>query len=241
MKRRDLGKPLPFARYDQRHYTTADVAAGYAKWSAIYGDLDDRLDLDLFEASPLLAARVAGAEVVDLGCGNGRVGRWLASHGAARVVGVDRTPEMLAGARARGVYADTHLADLLASGLAASSFDGAVSSLVLCHLPSLDGFFAEAARLLRPGGWLAVADYHPFFLLTGVPTHFDDPATGQPVAIENHVHAMRDFFRCAGAAGLVVRELEERFVDDAWADASPAMRKHVGKPISHFWACEKTS
>jgi SAM-dependent methyltransferase len=239
MTRRDLGRPLPYASYDRRGYQTLDVERGYAAWADQYGDLDDRLDVDLFEASPLLGARVAGARVVDLGCGTGRIGRWLAGRGAREIVGVDRTPAMLRHAAERGVYAATHQADVTGTGLPARSFDGATSSLVLCHLADLHAFFAEAARLLVPGGWLAVVDFHPFFMMNGVPTHFDDAATGMPLAIENHVHAFRDFFAAGVAAGLTLREIEERFIDEAWVAASPSYGKHLGRPVAHFWAFDR--
>ena len=128
MRRRDLGRPLPYAAYDRRGYATVDVATGYNAWADVYGELDDRLDLDLFAASPLLARRISGARVVDLGCGTGRIGQWLVAQGAREVVGVDRTPAMMRHAAARAAYASTHLADVTRTGLDDASFDGAFTS-----------------------------------------------------------------------------------------------------------------
>jgi hypothetical protein len=51
-ERRNTSGPLPFADYDQRKYRTLDVREGYAIWSTVYGELDDRFDLELLEASP---------------------------------------------------------------------------------------------------------------------------------------------------------------------------------------------
>jgi ubiquinone/menaquinone biosynthesis C-methylase UbiE len=241
MPRPDLGRPLPYAAYDRRGYATVDVEKGYGAWADVYGELDDRLDIDLFAASPLLERRVPGARIVDLGCGTGRIGRWLAERGAAEVVGVDRTPAMLRHAEARGVYARTHPGDVKQTGLDSGSFDGATTSLVLCHVADLGAFFTEAARLLVPGGFVAIVDFHPFFMMNGVPTHFDDPSSGAPLAIENHVHALSDFFTAATGAGFVVREMAERFVDQAWVDATPNYGKHLGRPVTCFWACERGS
>ena len=56
-----------------------------------------------------------------------------------------------------------------------------------------------------------------------------------PISIENHVHALRDFFQRAVAAGFAVEEFEERFVTDEWALAAPAYSKHVGLPVTHAW------
>ncbi len=236
---RNSGGPLPFSAYDSRGYRTLDVCSGYAIWSRIYGDLDRRFDVELLEASPGLTARIARARMVDLGCGTGRIGAWLAARGANSVVGVDLSSEMIERASARGVYTRFIRADVTATSLEDAAFDGAVSSLVVDHVASLDAFFGEAARLVRPGGFLAVVDYHPFFLMKGVPTHFDHPETGEPIAIENHVHALRDFFQLAKRRGFRVADFDERFIDDAWVAATPAYKKHLGSPVSHLWVYER--
>jgi len=228
---RDVGAPKPFAHYDLRIYPTFGVTDGYARWAPSYDTVDDRLDLDLLDASPRLGALVADARVVDLGCGTGRIGAWLHARRARELVGVDLSSEMLERAAARELYARTVRAEITATGLETGGFDGAISCMVLDHVADLAAFFAEAHRLLRPGGWLSIVDFHPFFMMRGVPTHFADG--GAQVAIENHVHALRDFFQ--RAVGFTVVEFEERFVTDEWALAVPGYRKHVGLPVTHAW------
>jgi ubiquinone/menaquinone biosynthesis C-methylase UbiE len=234
---RDVGAPKPFAHYDRRQYPTFEVAEAYARWAPTYDEVDDRVDIDLLSASAELQTRVPGARVVDLGCGTGRIGAWLLARGAGEIVGVDLSTEMLARATTRGIYASTRLAPVTATGLPAGSFDGAISSLVIDHLADLDGFFAEAQRLLRPGGWLAIVDFHPFFMMQGIPTHFRDGE--QQVAVVNHVHALRDFFQLAVAHSFAVKHFDERFVTDEWAAAVPGYTKHVGLPVAHFWLYER--
>lgn len=233
----DIGAPKPFAHYDRRHYPTLSVAEGYARWAPTYDALDDRLDIDLLDALRALRTLVPGSRVVDLGCGTGRIGAWLAARGAREVFGVDVCKEMLDRASARALYASTTCASVTATGLAAGSFDGAISSMVLDHVADLEGFFAEAHRLLRPGGWLAIVDFHPFFMMQGIPTHFPDGAA--QVAVENHVHALRDFFKQAVANGFAVKEFDERFVTDEWALAAPSYRKYIGQPVTHGWVYER--
>jgi len=130
----DVGRPLSFAAYDRREYRTLPVEAGYAIWAHQYEPFDRRFDIDLFERSALLASRVASASVVDLACGTGRVGRWLAASGAREVVGVDLTSEMLQRAHDSGGYAELVQTDICATGLQPGRFDGVVTSMALCQL-----------------------------------------------------------------------------------------------------------
>jgi len=233
LPRRDVGAPKPFSHYDRRNYPTFSVTEGYRRWAPTFDSIDDRLDVDLLDASPQLRGLVNDARVVDLGCGTGRIGAWLRAAGAREIVGVDLSSDMLERAAVRDVYVRTVCASITSTGLPAGTFDGATCSMVLDHVADLGGFFAEAHRLVRPGGWLSIVDFHPFFMMRGVPTHF--PHDGAQVAIENHVHALRDFFQRATAEGFEVEEFEERFVTDEWALAMPNYGKHVGLPVTHAW------
>lgn len=232
------GRPKEFAHYDQRRYRTVGVVEGYSGWAPVYGDLDDRFDVDLLGSSPWVLSRVAGARVLDLGCGTGRIGAWARARGAAAVSGVDLTPAMLARAGARGVYDRLLRADVTRLPFAAASFDGATTSLAVCHVADVGAFFAEARRVLRPGGWLAFVDYHPVFLFLGIPTHFDDPSTGESIAIANHIHTAGVLFEAATVAGFAVADLRERFVDDEWIAKNANYARFHGLPITHFWGFE---
>ena len=227
-----LGRPLPFAEYDSRHYDTERVEDAYRDWAPFYADIDDRLDMDLFRASAWLRDHLPGARVLDQACGTGRVGRWLRGCGVGHLEGIDLTPEMLARAQASGSYDATHPGDYADTGLPASSFHGVVNSMALCHAADLGRWFAEAARLLVDDGWITLVDYHPFFMMRGVPTHFENPNTGKPMAIENHVHALSAYFNEGAAAGFELQEMKERFVDDAWIAETPNYGRHRGLPVT---------
>jgi SAM-dependent methyltransferase len=179
------------------------------------------------------------AAAVDLGCGTGRVGAWLKAHGVACVDGVDSSPAMLERAVAKGIYHTLVCADVIATGLGARGYDLAVSSFVVCHVSDLTGFYAEAARLVRPSGSIILVDYHPFMLLKGVPTHFNGP-TGEPIAIVNVIHLLSDHVEAGRRAGLSLLELRERLVDAEWVRQNPRMASHAGQPVSFamVWARE---
>ena len=93
--------------------------------------------------------RVKGL-VVDLGCGMKPYQRWLGA-GATRWVGLD-LPSSVSGRPAADAFASVAAAPLR-SGLA----DCVISTQVIEHLPRPWELFAEARRLLRPGGSLLVS------------------------------------------------------------------------------------
>jgi SAM-dependent methyltransferase len=228
-----------FAAFDRRGYRTVDARTGYAAWAATYeGTVQDAMDVELLDA--LAELRPAGATVADLGCGSGRTGAWLRAHGATAIDGVDITPEMLDLARARGVFRTLAQADVAATGLPSGAYDMVTTSLVDEHLAELRPLYAEAARLLRPGGAYAIVGLHPHFIMaSGMPTHFDDEA-GEPVAIVTHVHQLSDQVAAAHAAGLRLAELRERLVDDAWVALKPGWAPLRGHPVSFaaVWRAE---
>lgn len=95
------------------------------------------------------------ARALDVGCGTGLSALALKEI-AARIVGIDAAPSMLAQARhdARIAYA-VAVAERLP--FAASEFDLLTLSQV-CHWLDRERFFAEAHRTLRPAGWLVIYD-----------------------------------------------------------------------------------
>ena len=93
--------------------------------------------------------RVKGL-VVDLGCGMKPYQPWL-GDGVARWVGVD-LPSSVSGRPAADAFASVSAAPLR-SGLA----DCVLSTQVIEHLPRPWELFAEARRLLKPGGSLLVS------------------------------------------------------------------------------------
>ena len=88
------------------------------------------------------------------------------------------------------------------------------------------------SRTAKKGGWLAVVDYHPFFLFNGVPTHFRDKSSGEDIAIRNFIHSLSDHFNCAKENGFGVEEFRERYVMDDWIEEAPSMEKYRGQPVS---------
>jgi SAM-dependent methyltransferase len=101
-----------------------------------------------------------GRRTLDLGCGEGRGGRWLAEHGH-HVTGVDGSPTLAGHAREAGGFAEVLVADAAALPLPDASFDLVCAFMSLHDLDDLDGALAEVHRVLEPGGRLCAAVMHP--------------------------------------------------------------------------------
>jgi len=95
-----------------------------------------------------------GALVADLACGTGDLCRELSRDGY-RAIGFDFSLGMLAKATTDVPLAQ---ADVLRLPLADRSIDGATCGFALRNLVDLDAFFAEIARVVRPGGRISLLE-----------------------------------------------------------------------------------
>jgi len=112
-----------------------------------------------------LAGIVPGETVLDLGSGAGFDAFLAAARvgPSGRVIGVDMTPEMVAQAQAnaaKGDYANVEfrLGDIESMPVGDASIDLVISNCVLNLVPDKAKAFAEIARVLKPGGRVAVSD-----------------------------------------------------------------------------------
>jgi SAM-dependent methyltransferase len=120
---------------------------------------DDPEGLDrLYEAIVQSAGLQPGERVIDIGCGTGRTATALALSYAARAVGVDPSPRMLAEARSKGLESVEGTAEDLPYPDA--TFDLALMQLVVQHLNRPQAF-AEALRVLHAHGRLVIVTTDP--------------------------------------------------------------------------------
>jgi len=218
--------------FDPQHSPALSVQEGYTLWAANYDErkVGSLMDYPLFER--LQAVTWEQVETaVDLACGTGRTGAWLKKRGVLDLDGVDLTEAMLAYARARGIYRHLWLADLRQTPLNAHSYDLVTVGLADEHLPDVFPLYQEAARLIRPQGFLMLLGYHPFFQLSGIPTTFEQ-STGEFVTIEGYVHLFSEHVQAATACGWALRELYECQIDDEWIARRPWAVRHKGWPVS---------
>jgi len=107
-----------------------------------------------------VASRAHG-DVLEVAVGTGRNLPFYPD--AARLTGVDLSPEMLARARARadelGRAVDLRTGDAQQLEFPAASFDTVVFSLALCSIPDDAAAVREAKRVLRPAGRLLLIEH----------------------------------------------------------------------------------
>jgi SAM-dependent methyltransferase len=129
-----------------------------------WGDGPDRVFGALAEALLVRGPAWSGLRVLDVGAGTGTATRRLVEAGAMAVP-TDTALGMLAVARARCVCRPV-AADAMALPVRSGAVDAVVMGFVLNHLPDPGAALAEAARVVRPGGWVLAStwareDDHP--------------------------------------------------------------------------------
>jgi SAM-dependent methyltransferase len=163
---RELGEPAlaaMVARLEQR--------GGHPSFAAMLHACVERL--------PLASAR----SVLDLGCGTGVAARAVAARPefAGRIVGIDLSPHMVAAARrvAReqglGERITFQVGDCLALEETDAACDVVIAHTLMSHVPAPQTVLAEAARVVRPGGMVAIFDIDPASLTFGT----EDPEYGE--------------------------------------------------------------
>lgn len=169
-------------RADEFGEIEVSVQEGYRQWAGSYEGRNPLIDVESPVVDAMLATLPRIASAIDVGCGTGRLARKLARNGVARVYAVDATPEMLAVAREtsrqEGLERIVFERAVLGAQLIPSesgAFDLLTCGLMLCHLPDLKEGIRECARVVRPGGWLLLSDFHPATSSFGWRTDFIVP------------------------------------------------------------------
>ncbi|PRQ05590.1 class I SAM-dependent methyltransferase [Enhygromyxa salina] len=220
------------------------VREGYDQWAPHYDEYDNAVIALEQPISTRLIGEVAGARVLDVGCGTGRHALRMVEQGA-EVTGVDFSTGMLDVLRAklRHPEALTLIEHDISGGLPTpdQGFDLVLCCLVLEHLPRLDLMLAELARVCRPGGRVVIADFHPEMFRRGLHARFRPGANAEKLQIQGIDHTISDYVMATLGAGLTIVEIAEHLMDADTAARSPSASKYIGEPMLLTLACRRTS
>lgn len=213
--------------------------------------------LDEIETELLKAIGLEGKDVAQLCCNNGRELISVKNMGAARCVGFEGTSGFVSQARelntAAGQDCEFVEGDVYAIPAAFDAdFDLVTVTIgVFNWMPDIDGFFAVAARLLRPGGKLFVYEQHPILDMIK-PGGKDDPVewayayfdaepyksdqgldyfAGEPYASKQmfeFTHTLSDVITAGLNAGLRLEHFKEypHHISNTWYNV-----EHQGPPL----------
>lgn len=220
--------------------TPAQVAAAVGYAEADLADLPEGANLGLSCGNPTaLASLVPGEVVLDLGCGGGFdcfiAGPRVGADG--RVIGVDMTSEMLLRARTNlAAYSERsglqnvefRLGEIEHLPVADASVDVVISNCVINLSPDKAQVWREIARVLRPGGRVAVSDLALLRPLPD-PVRADLEALVGCIAGAELVETTREQ---AAAAGLQEIELEAKpqYVD-AMSDWKDPLYRRIAEAL----------
>lgn len=170
----------------QNIYDNPEFFAGYSQLARSVDGLDGAAEWPALRA---MLPAMDGIRVVDLGCGFGWFCRWAREHGAARVLGLDVSENMLAQARSAtpDPAIEYAIADLERFDLPAASFGLAYSSLALHYVAGLDRLLATVHGALVAGGHLVVSVEHPIYTAPSNPGWETDAAGGKRWPIDGYL------------------------------------------------------
>jgi malonyl-CoA O-methyltransferase len=198
---------------------------------------------------------VRGLRALDLACGTGRYTNILWERGAAAVVALDFSAEMLAqlakspipNPKFQSAFANRHSqfavrASMMQLPLTDDSFDVIVSGLAIGHADDLHVWMRECARVLRRGGMLVYSDFHPRAAQVGMTRSFR-ANDGRAITVPHNIFTLEAQRNAACNAGLTIEALSEVRagieLTEAFAGSMEFYRKWQGTPLVLVAQCRK--
>lgn len=189
--------------------------------------------------------------VLDVGTGEGQVGRAISASSDATVLGCDLAWGQLQEARRRAGGPTYMRAAATRLPLQEGSVDAVVACLLLEHVADLDAALQEAARVLRSDGRLLVVINHPIVATPGsgwIDDHMVEPpeqywqlgpylsetvareTVAQGVQITFHHRILSRYINAARAVGLVLAHMDEPAPPPGFVALAPEYSEQLTMP-----------
>jgi len=226
--------PAFFAGYSQLPRQVLGLD-GAPEWPAIRAMLPDLRD----------------KRVVDLGCGFGWASRWMREQGAASVLGLDLSQNMIERARrdTPDPAIEYRIADLDDLQLPPAAFDLAYSALTFHYVEDFARLIATLVQSLAPGGHLVFTIEHPIYMAAAKPDWLRDadgrltwPVNGYSEEGERrtdwfakgvlkHHRTLATTLNTLIEAGLRIDRIDEFAPTAAQIAALPALAEELERPM----------
>jgi SAM-dependent methyltransferase len=190
-----------------------------------------------------------GKRTLDLGCGEGRLSRFMRSLGH-RVAGADASPTMVRLAASHPDHEPAVVADAAALPFGDAVFDLVVAYMCLHDMDQMPQAVAEAARVLERGGRLCASIPHPVnsaglfqgrdgdapFLIAGsyldaAPADWVAERGGIQLTFHSEHRPIEAYSRALEAAGLLIEAIRETRAPDAVVTDAPGNRRWQRIPL----------
>jgi SAM-dependent methyltransferase len=242
----------------QNIYDNPEFFAGYSQLGRSIEGLDGAAEWPALRAMLPAMDRI---RVVDLGCGFGWFCRWARQAGAARVLGLDVSDNMLA--RARAATSDPAIeyaiADLERFELPVASFELAYSSLALHYIADLDRLLTVVRGALPTGGHLVFSVEHPIYTAPSAPGWETDAAGHKRWPIDGYLlqgprrtdwltkgvlkqhRTIAGYLNALVDCGFAILHVEEWGPTDAQIAARPVLADERQRPPFLLVSAQRTS
>ncbi len=184
---------------------------------------------------------LSGKRVLDLGCGYGWHCKYVADRGAAAVLGIDQSAQMIGEAKRRnsGNTIEYRVCGIQDYDYPADTYDLVVSNLVLHYIEDLDEIYRLVRRTLKVSGVFLFNIEHPTFT-AGVNQQFAADGTW-PVtdyyypgerttdflgyAVKKYHHTLTQILNGLLTEGFAIEAIEEAMPPEQWRGQMPEEMK----------------
>jgi SAM-dependent methyltransferase len=240
----------------QNIYDNPDFFAGYSQLPRQVRGLDGAPEWPAIRA---MLPALTGKRVADLGCGFGWASRWMRLQGAASVLGLDLSQNMVA--RAKTDTSDPaieyRIADLETLELPEAAYDLVYSALAFHYVADFRRLTRAIHKALVPGGDLVFTIEHPIFMAAAHPHWIADedgrktwPVNGYSregerrtdwfaSGVLKHHRTLGTTLNTLIDAGLALRRIEEFAPARAQIEQSPELAEELERPMMLLVAVRK--
>ena len=219
--RQSISRDAVASHYDELDHFYRDVWGEHVHHGLwLHGDeTREQAVLQLVDLVAEQASITTGTRVCDIGCGYGATARLLATRGA-EVTGITVSRAQFDfAARQQTTSGNPSFAcgDWLSNDFVSQLFDAAIAIESSEHMPDKAAFFAQAHRVLRPGGRLVVCAW----LAAEQATKTAERWRLEPICREGrmpHMGTASDYEALAAGAGFTLHKLQDvsREVAPTW-------------------------